>query len=179
MREELKALRAEVERLRAEVEQQKTGAPTDLRPRTIAAKRLPPQEDWPRAKRSAVTAANFGSPTAATGGALVTAGMTGSLAPTASVFPKSVFPQSASEPPREKGEDRSVFRLGLDLAERQPAHQRSGFRFKILHPGNPRRCYLHLRLQQTGRQLDRRFERNISLQRNPVGATRSRWRFPL
>jgi hypothetical protein len=99
MREELKALRAEVERLRAEVEQQKTGAPSDAAPSNDRSEASPAaMKTGPGPNVLGVTAANLGSPTAATGGALVTAGMTGSLAPPASLSsPSPSSPSQASE----------------------------------------------------------------------------------
>ena len=143
MRDELKALRAEVERLRAEVELHRSSAPADDRgeaaPAPTGRPSLPP-----------VTAANFANPPA------VVASGQPSVATATSATP------SDSAPAKKEKID-PFLRLGLDLAERQPAHQRSSFRFEILHPGNPGRCFLYLRFQQTGRQLDRRVERNISL----------------
>ncbi|MFZ0137139.1 MAG: outer membrane beta-barrel protein [Candidatus Sulfotelmatobacter sp.] len=106
MREELKALRAEVERLRAEVEQQKTGAPSDPAPSNDRSDASPAaMRTGPGPNVLGVTAANLGSPTAATGGALVTAGMTGSLAPSASLSsPSPSSPSQASEPAPAKKE---------------------------------------------------------------------------
>ncbi|MFZ0990960.1 MAG: outer membrane beta-barrel protein [Candidatus Sulfotelmatobacter sp.] len=95
-----------MERLRAEVEQQKTGAPSDPAPSNDRSDASPAaMRTGPGPNVLGVTAANLGSPTAATGGALVTAGMTGSLAPSASLSsPSPSSPSQASEPAPAKKE---------------------------------------------------------------------------
>ncbi|MGB2836101.1 MAG: outer membrane beta-barrel protein [Candidatus Sulfotelmatobacter sp.] len=95
-----------MERLRAEVEQQKTGAPSDPAPSNDRSDASPAaMRTGPGPNVLGVTAANLGSPTAATGGALVTAGMTGSLAPPASLSsPSPSSPSQASEPAPAKKE---------------------------------------------------------------------------
>jgi TolA-binding protein len=77
MRDELRALRVEVERLRAEVEQQKGTPANDS---SEASSAPAPERTGPGPNLPAVTAANFPSPTAATGAAAVAGGMTGWLA---------------------------------------------------------------------------------------------------
>jgi HAMP domain-containing protein len=104
MRDELKALRAEVERLRAEVEQQKGTAPSDDRvnDRSQLAPVAPaPMKTGPGPNVPAVTATNFASPSAPTGAAPVTAGLTGWLAPPSSL---SSSPSQSSEAPPAKKE---------------------------------------------------------------------------
>ena len=123
MREELKALRAEVERLRAEVEQQKgvAPAPTGAAP-SVAAVRP-------------ATAVGSGEP--ATAVATATGAAPGNAVPAASLAQTSgpTTPgQSAESAPAKKTQDRSFFRLGLDLAERQPADQRTAFDSKFFTP---------------------------------------------
>jgi HAMP domain-containing protein len=95
MRDELKALRAEVERLRAEVEQQKGTMPPDDRAndRSQLAP-APVVKTGPGPNVSSVTAANFPRPSAATGAAPVTDGLTGWLAQPSS--PSSSPSQSSS-----------------------------------------------------------------------------------
>ena len=104
MRDELKALRAEVERLRAEVEQQKGTTPPDDRAndRSQLAPAAPaPVKTGPGPNVPAVTATNFASPSAPTGAAPVTAGLTGWLPPPSSL---SSSPSQSSEAPPAKKE---------------------------------------------------------------------------
>ena len=104
MRDELKALRAEVERLRAEVEQQKGTTPADDRAndRSQLAPAPPaPVKTGPGPNVPAVTAANFASPSAPTGAAPVTAGLTGWLAQPSSL---SSSPSQSSEAATAKKE---------------------------------------------------------------------------
>jgi hypothetical protein len=91
MRDELKALRAEVERLRAEVEQEKSTAPTDRSEVAPAQARTGPGPNLP-----SVTATNFSSPSAATGAAPATGGLTGWLAQPTSPSSPSQSPDVAS-----------------------------------------------------------------------------------
>ena len=92
MRDEVRALRAEVERLRAEVEQQKPA-----KDRSEASPAPAPERTGPGPNVPATTAANFGSSTAATSTAAVSGGMTGWLAPPASL--SSPSPTSSSQSP--------------------------------------------------------------------------------
>jgi hypothetical protein len=104
MREELRALRAEVERLRAEVEQQKGTTPPDDRAndRSQLAPAAPaPVKTGPGPNVPAVTATNFPSPSAPTGAAPVTAGLTGWMARPSSL---SSSPSQSSEAPPAKKE---------------------------------------------------------------------------
>jgi HAMP domain-containing protein len=94
MRDELKALRAEVERLRAEVEQQKGAVPADDRANDRSQLAPAPVKTGPGPNVPAVTAANFASPSAPTGAAPATAGLTGWLAPPSSL---SSSPSQSSE----------------------------------------------------------------------------------
>jgi hypothetical protein len=97
MRDELRALRAEVERLRAEVEQQKGTTPPDDRANErsqLAPAAPPPVKTGPGPNVPAVTATNFPSPSAPTGAAPVTAGLTGWMARPSSL---SSSPSQSSE----------------------------------------------------------------------------------
>jgi hypothetical protein len=53
-----------------------------------------------------------------------------------------------------------------------PRNKDTAFDSKFFTPEIRGRYYLQLRFQQTNRQLDRRIERTVSRQRNPIGTTR-------
>jgi hypothetical protein len=101
MRDELKALRAEVERLRAEVEQQKGTTPPDDRANDRSQLAPSPVKTGPGPNVPAVTATNLPRPSAPTGAAPVTAGLTGWLPPPSSL---SSSPSQSSEAPPAKKE---------------------------------------------------------------------------
>jgi hypothetical protein len=96
------------------------------------------------------TRENGAQPAARAAASATTAGATTAPAPASPAAASPSTPGAdrvGEEPTGEERKDRSVFRLGLDVAERQSAQQRYSLRYAIFHAGNSGGYHLQLRFQ--------------------------------